>query len=58
MAAKVPRMVIKSRGLRLRRDTTGLATGLIYYFQDWGLRPSARRRKPAAKESSARAEKL
>jgi tRNA A37 methylthiotransferase MiaB len=58
MAAKVPRKVIKSRGLRLRRHTTGLATGLIYYFQDWGLRPSAHRRKPAAKESSARAEKL
>jgi len=49
MAAKIPRRVIKSRGLRLRRETEGLLPGLIYYVQDWGLQRGERRRTSVAK---------
>lgn len=42
MSPKVPRRTIKARGLRVRRETAGLGTALICYFQDWGLRSGAR----------------
>ena len=54
MAAKIPRRVIKLRDLRLRRETDGLAAGLIYHVKDWGLRRGRRRQTFRPAPSSQR----